>query len=50
MVNFLYLPTSLRVLYVNSIDLGWAVVLSRLKHQEELEDVVVSNLDQIELN
>lgn len=35
-VNFLYLPTSLRVVYVSMIDLGWAVVLSRLKHKEEV--------------
>lgn len=31
-VNFYYLPTSLRLVYVNSMSLIWAIILSYFKH------------------
>ncbi len=35
-VNFVYVPTKYRVLYVNGITVIWDVFLSYMKHYDEL--------------
>lgn len=50
--NFYYLPTSLRLIYVNSMCLVWAVILSYFKHNvsDLVKGLVQINFDQVIIN